>query len=395
MDKYKSIKGFYPVSCSSKLGFDVFLTELKKALTHVELLKTFWPKNWFDVKTFLENMKSDFISYDDYKAVCLKSDVNDSSSQNTLLDFLNDLGIILHFRELDLFDTHVLEPKWITEAVYKIINAKELSESKGILKLDLLNNILSPQKPDDRYYPPNRYPYIINLMKKFELCYEIDTSSVLIPQLLNVQKPSIEFDYNNTLNYFIEYDFLPKSVMPRFIVNMRNDITGELRWRTGVVLEDQIFECRALIEADERDKRIYVNVSGDLKRDYFAIIRYALLSINLSFEKIRAIEKVPMPDNPLVSVSYDHLLRLERLGIKDYIPDGADKPYNVMELLGMIRIEIGSEEEILRILKKLADSSDTRETLLKKANDVVLLQPNFMGLGLDINKLLRKVTKKL
>ena len=393
MDKYKGIKGFYPVSCSKNLGFEVFLVELKRALTQVELLKTFWPKNWFEIKKHLENMEKDFISYDEYKAICLKSDVIDNSSQITLLEFLNDLGIILHFRDLDLFDTHVLEPKWITEAVYKIINAKELSESKGILKLDLLSNILAPQNKDDRFYPQNRFPYIINLMKKFELCYEIDSSSVLIPQLLNVQKPSIDFDYNNSLKYFIEYDFLPKSVMPRFIVNMRNDIEGELRWRTGVVLEDQVFKCRALIEADERDKRIYVNVSGELKRDYFAIIRYTLKAINLSFEKIRAIEKVPMSDKPTVTVSYDHLLRLENLGIKDYIPDGADRLYSVKELLGTIRIENGTEEEITKILKKLLEAN-TRETLIKKVNDIVLLQPNFMGVGIDINQLLKKITKK-
>ena len=231
-------------------------------------------------------------------------------------------------------------------------------------------------------------------MKKFELCYEIDQSRVLVPQLLDIQKPVIDFDSDASLRFFIEYDFIPKSVMPRFIVNMHRDIKGDLRWRTGVVLEDSIFECTAMVEADERDKRIYVNVLGSRRRDYFAVIRHALFSINRSFEKIQAIEKVPMPDQPSVTVSYKHLVRLEQIGEKTYIPDGSDKLYNVKDLLGTIQADERTEGEILSILDKLKTDSDTPDTLLKKANDIVILQPNFFGLGLDINKLLRKLFRR-
>ena len=38
--------------------------------------------------------------------------------------------------------------------------------------------------------------------------------------------------------YFI-WPQVPKSSMPRFIVNMHADIKDDLRWRTGVVLEDE------------------------------------------------------------------------------------------------------------------------------------------------------------
>jgi len=268
------------------------------------------------------------------------------------------------------------------------------AESKGVLQLVSLSHILEPNSPADRYYPRDRFPYIINLMRKFELCYEIDSSRVLVPQLLDIQKPAINFDYDASLKFFIEYDFLPRSVMPRLIVNMHHDIKGELRWRTGVVLEDTVFQCTAVVEADERDKRIYVNVLGNRKRDYFAVIRHALFSINSSFEKIQAIEKVPMPDQPSVTVSYRHLARLEELGEKTYIPDGSDKRYNIKDLLGTIQADSRTEEEVLGILNKLKSDSDTPDSLLKKANDIVLLQPNFFGLGVDINKLLKKLFHK-
>jgi len=393
-DKYPGVKGFYPVSCLDSKGIGVFTEELRQALLESELPGTYWPKPWFNIKTSLENMEHDFISYAEYQSICAKSGVKDSVDQDVLLEFLNDLGIVLHFKDLDLFDTHVLEPRWITEAVYKIISSKELAMSKGLLPLTSVGDVLKPGGPGDRFYPTDRFPYIINLMKKFELCYELDPSTILVPQLLDVQKPQIDFDYDASLKFFIQYDFLPKSVIPRFIVNMRNDIKGELRWRTGVVLEDRSFECNAVVEADERDKKIYVNVVGHQKRDYFAFIRYSLFAINSSYEKIQAVERVPMPDQPSISISYEHLIRLERLGEKTYIPDGSPKAYDIKNLLGTIQTESKTEEEILQILRKVKTESDTSESLLEKANQVVLLQPSFLGFGINLNNLVQRLIPK-
>ena len=393
-DKYKGIKGFYRVSCANGTGIKDFSRSLSRELANVQILVTTWAKTWFNVKTQLEKMTENFISYDEYKAICTKENITEKSSQDTLVDFLNDLGVILHFKDFKLLDTDVLEPKWVTEAVYRIINSEKLAEAKGVLKLSLLDEILEKRKKTDYHYPPDRYPYIIELMKKFELCYEIDGQTVLIPDLLEVQEPRIDFDYAKSLKFLIEYDFLPKSVMPRFIVKMHNDVKRHLRWRTGVVLQDKAFHSTAVIKADERDNKIYIYANGEQKRDYFSVIRYAFLSINRSFEKLDAVEKVPMPDDPTITVSYDHLVRLERKGVEEYIPDGSEKEYKVKDLLGTIYVEKKTEKEILQLLRKLKDQSDNQKTLLKKANDVIQLQPNFFGLGVNLNQVIKKLFPK-
>jgi len=339
-------------------------------------------------------MKRDYITYDEYRKICVLANINDEESQTVLLDFLHDLGVVMHFKDLNLLDTHVLDPRWITEGVYRIINSKELAENKGILNLQYIRNILKSRDSSDRRFPRSTLPYIINLMKKFELCYEIDSSSILIPQLLDVQKPVVQFNYYTSLKFVIEYDFLPKAVIPQFIVSMHRDIKDELRWRTGVFLEDTVYNCQAVVEADEREKKIKVNVQGEQRRDYFSVIRYRLLAINNSFEKIRAIEKVPMPDKSEISVSYEHLLRLEKLGEKTYIPDGSDKRYYIKDLLGTIHAESRNEEEVMKILKKLMESSGDHETWQKKLNDIIQLQPNFFGFGVNINQLLKKINNK-
>ena len=338
-EKYKGIKGFYPVSCANGQGIKDFTGALSKALANVELIETMWPKTWFNVKTQLEAMTENFISIDEYKEMCTKEKITEKTDHDTLVDFLNDLGVILHFKDFELLDTHVLEPKWVTNAVYRIINSKELAACNGVLRLDLLDEILKKEAETDYYYPPGRYRYIIDLMKKFELCYEIDKETVLLPDLLEVQEPEFDFDYAIALKFVINYDFLPRSVMPRFIVKMHKNIASELRWRTGVVLEDKAFRSTAVIKADEDNKKIYIYVVGEQKRDYFSTVRKTFRDINDSFEKLEAKELVPLTDNDEITIEYEELIGYEQMGKDEFFIGKLRETYSVKELLNGIEKE--------------------------------------------------------
>ena len=336
LEKYKNIKGFFRVSCAAGEGINNFKQRLVDELTKVDLIHTLFAESWFNVKTQLEKMTKDFISYDDYKRLCQKQKVTIGRHQDTLVDFLHDLGVVLHFKDFKLQETHVINPEWVTTAVYKIINSKEIAGSKGLLKLSRLEKILKQEKDTDYYYPRDKYRYIIDLMQKFELCFEIDSETILIPDLLEIREPSFDFDYTTALKFLIQYDFLPRSIMSRFMVKMHKDIKNGLNWRTGVVLENESFNSTAVIKSDNEEKRIYIYVQGEQKRDYFAAILHTFRDINSSFEKLEAIEKVPMPDEPNITVTYEHLIFLEQKNKKEYIPDGSKKEYSVKQLLGTI-----------------------------------------------------------
>jgi small GTP-binding protein len=325
-EKYKGIKGFYRVSCADGQGIKDFTEALSKALADVELIETTWATSWFNVKTQLEAMTENFISIDEYEEMCTNEEITEKTGQDTLVDFLNDLGVILHFKDFELLDTHVLEPKWVTNAVYRIINSKKLAACNGVLKLDLLDEILKKEADSDYYYPSGKNKYIIDLMKKFELCYEIDKETVLLPDLLEVQEPEFDFDYGAALKFVIDYDFLPRSVMPRFIVHLHRDIKS-VQWRTGVVLEDEAFHSTAVIKADEENKKIYIYVDGEQKRDYFSTIRKTFRDINASFEKLKAKEMVPLPDNDEITIEYVELIGYELEGRDDYFIGKLRKGY--------------------------------------------------------------------
>ena len=359
-EKYPSIRAFCRLSCTSNEGVEEFSRILREELTKVKHLEIKWPESWFNVKNRLEKMRPtytsyfafdnkaehhNFIQFNEYKIMCNEEGIKNESEQNTLVDFLHDLGVILHFKDIPLLNTYVLEPEWVTNVVYKLINSKEIAESRGILKLDTFAKILKQSSGRDFYCPPDQYIFFIGLMNKFELSYDLDKSTLLFPNLLEIQEPNFEFDYEGALKFVINYDFLPPSVMPRFIVKVNRDIKDNLRWRTGVVLLNEKFNSSAVVKADIEAKRINIYVNGEQKRDYFASILQKLREINSSFEKLEVTERIPLPDNPEVTVSYDHLLKLEFRGIKKYMPEGSDKDYVVSDLLGTV-----NNESIERVL---------------------------------------------
>ncbi|MCK4762428.1 MAG: AAA-like domain-containing protein [Candidatus Aminicenantes bacterium] len=148
-------------------------------------------------------------------------------------------------------------------------------------------------------------------------------------------EPSFEFDHENSLKFVFEYDLLPKSVMPRFIAGMDKDIYKKLQRRTSVVLADKGLSSSAVIKVDERDKKVYIYVDGDQKRDYLAIIRKTFRDIHDSFENLEVKELIPLPGSE-ETVDYYELLGYERAGRDEYFSGKLEKTFSISKLLNGI-----------------------------------------------------------
>ena len=139
------------------------------------------------------------------------------------------------------------------------------------------------------------------------------------------------------------------------------------------------------------------------------------IQINNSFEKLKATEKIPLPDRPDVTVSYKHLIKLEMKGIEMYMPDGSDYEYRVSDLLGTdihkrserllleeifrnTEISQSREKEILEILLNLQEidtGSDDEDTLIEKISGISVSFPPSVGLDIGtIVKLYRSWKRK-
>ena len=129
--KYPSLKTFFDISCKTNKGIPELIENLKYQLDNLEHVHDPFPSDWFQVKQALEDMDKDYIDYAEYIQICEQQSVADELSQQTLIGFLHDLGIVLNFCDdqlrPQLRNTNILNPEWVTQGVYKLLNSFDLT----------------------------------------------------------------------------------------------------------------------------------------------------------------------------------------------------------------------------------------------------------------------------
>ncbi|MEM9213630.1 MAG: COR domain-containing protein [Cyanobacteria bacterium P01_F01_bin.150] len=262
-------------------------------------------------------MDENYIPFEKYRDICNQDGETDSSHQDSLAVHLHSLGIALNDKDDPrLRDTHVLNPHWVNNGIYTLLNVHELADTNGELESACLSRTL-----DTTNYPPERHGFLLDLMRKFELCFRFqeDDHRYLIPDLLDKQQPAVTADSNpaECLNFRYEYPILPAGLLPRFIVRTHILSAPTLRWRTGVILE---FEGnRALVRGDRQQRSVSINIQGPAhsRRRLLAIICSDFDRIHSSF-KFTPTKRVPIPGNSTVTVSYEELLAREKQGRKSF-----------------------------------------------------------------------------
>ena len=338
--KFPNIRAFIPTDCAAEIGLDELQATIKQETDRLEFLRTPFPASWLTIKNKLAGMEKNYISYETYRDLCQQDGEADTRAQDSLANCLHSLGIALNYKDDPrLRDTHVLNPHWVTNGIYTLLNASELAATQGEMAADCLDRTLDIQQ-----YPRERHGFLLELMRKFELCFRFadDDSRFLIPDLLDKQQPdaAAEFDLAECLNFRYEYPVLPEGLLPRFIVRTHVLSEHQLRWRTGVILH---FEGnRALVKADRADKCVTISVDGPVnsRRRLLAIIRSDFERIHSSF-KFTPQELVPVPAHPDVMLPYPDLIVMEQSGLQELpqVINGQIVHLNVRDLLNGVDLE--------------------------------------------------------
>ncbi len=340
--KYPVIRDFIRTDCDElPIGISELRQAIERETDRLEHLRDAFPANWFDIKDQLARMKKNYLSFEEYREFCNQHGETERDAQEKLAGYLNNLGIILNYRDDPrLQDTHVLNPHWVTNGIYKVLNSDKLETQKGEVSLNDLAEIL-----DEREYPASMRRFIFDLMKKFELCFSFpdDDSHYLIPELLDKQEPAeaAEFRPEECLNFQYHYPVLTEGLLPRFIVRTQSLSEGLARWRTGVILK---FEGnRALVKADVQDKKVFINVSGPIagRRRLLAVIRSDFERIHHDIRNLQPQEMVPVPGFANLIVPYKKLQVMEQRGVANFteVTDDDVVELDVRELLNGVDLE--------------------------------------------------------
>jgi internalin A len=249
------------------------------------------PKTWVKVREALEKDDRNYISLDEYLQICEANGFTREEDALQLSGYLHDLGVCLHFQEDDLLlRTVILKPTWGTDAVYKVLDNAQVVENLGKFTREDLKAIWH----EDKY--TTMRPELLRLMMNFKLCYEIPNRPgvYIAPQLLSPNQP--EYDWDEAENLFLryEYEFMPKGILTRFIVEIHPLIEQQTCvWKTGVVLSKDGARAEVIELYRYHKGEIRIRVSGNRKRDLLTAVRHELDKIHASYDRLKYKTLVP------------------------------------------------------------------------------------------------------
>ena len=336
-DKYPNIKDILETSCQTGDGLKELNQAINKEVGQLKEVYDLLPLSWFKVKEQLENLDKDFIKYSKYENICDQQGIEEEKDQAQLIGLLHNLGLVLNYSDHPLLKyTNVLNPDWVTTGIYTLLSDDVLKiKAKGQLTLADLSRIL----PADRY-PEHRHDYLIELMKEFQLCFQLPECQpprYLIPGILPKEEPENTELEGDTLEFRYHYIVLPDSVISRFIVFMHDKIHSQTYWRSGVMLAytegNEVYNI-ARIRADPADNKIFVAISGkeSTRRSFLLFIRDAFKKIHANFAK--PTEWVPVPKHPEhPPLDYQELLGLEDMGEQNVVIGKLKLKLNLRKLL--------------------------------------------------------------
>lgn len=336
---------FIPVSCEPKPGkpdnrerlMELIEETVRSELPHIRYRL---PSAWVQVKEGLEKKGRDYLSYADYAEQCSTAGIKDAEDQRELANFLHALGTMLNYSDrLPLEQTHILNPRWVTEGVYAVVLAPEVRAKGGVLNELLLKRLLSADCHAGRYPAPAQQ-FIRQMMLTFKLCYPLGARNgvmeYLVPNALPEDEPTEDLlELRNALRFEIRFPrILPTSMMSRFIVAMHDRATTRHRWRLGLVGELQGHTFSVTAHQKERVFRIAVGGTGRTRVSALDQIRQELTVI-FREKKGLEVEEYTFPPAHYKAEGYKFaaLLEAEQAGQSEIWISGGVGSVNVRDWL--------------------------------------------------------------
>ncbi|MBW4521928.1 MAG: leucine-rich repeat domain-containing protein [Scytolyngbya sp. HA4215-MV1] len=282
-----------PTNLATNRGLSDIVHAIQHAISHLAHVGTPLPKKWVDVRKRLETDERNYISLEEYFGICQANGFERRPDQLQLSDYLHDLGVCLHFQsDPVLKKVLILKPEWGTAAVYKALDTQQVRENLGRFSRAQLDQIWR-----DNEYTEMR-DELLHLMMRFKLCYQIPGTEdqYIAPQLLAIDAPDYDWDDSDNLLLRYHYEFMPKGILTRFIVEMHRFIEQQqLVWKNGVVLNNGT--ARAEVIERYHKGEIHIRVSGNRKKDLLTVVSHELDQINASYERLQDKCKKLIPCN--------------------------------------------------------------------------------------------------
>ena len=332
---FRNLEKDFPTNLATNRGLEALQRALQNRIATLDHISTPIPKRWANVRYVLENysQRQTHIEVGEFFNICVSQGFkkSDKLAMLSLSKYLHDLGIILHFQKDPILkNVVILRPELATKAVYKVVGNKKVTDNGEVTdNAEIIANYgyFTQQNLKqiwrDREYQ-DLHDELLHLMKHFKLCYEIpcQPGQYIAPQLLPLETPNYEWDDTDNLILRYEYDFMPKGIITRFIVEMHLLIyrpqsglskgRGDIVWRDGVILADNYAKAEVIENYHQREIRI--RVSGTHKKSLLDRIRHELWKIHATYDdRLKYQEFIPCNCEQCKGSQDPHLYDFEKL----------------------------------------------------------------------------------
>ena len=317
-----------------------------------------FPVKWSKIRSELHEMgqgrSNYYISQEDYYSICQKYGVENRDIQNWLLDWFNDLGDCFSYykssegESTDLLEEYkVLDPRWITNAIYILITRGygfiDHQRSPGILTKTAIEKILEKAEGGVikyiKKYEDFECSYIMRVMEKFELAYDVnkDGETYFIPALLTKKEPDNKrpAKYRQLIKYALKYEFLPSNTLHKLMVRFYDELELSRCWDKGMVLRNTAIDQWVLLDMGGGDDKLHIEVyacGDDPAYKMLNLILKRLQVVNESLS-LKPVHYIITQDEYEQEIEVEDLLELKNGPRKRDLYQGKKVDYNIDELL--------------------------------------------------------------
>lgn len=268
--KYNNIVDFVNISCFTKEGIEMLKIKINETIKKLKNIGDYLPFYWEKIRFKIQNINKDYISYSEFLKICKEIGKIESSDRAMIISqYLHDIGDVIHFQnDINLKTLVVVNPEWVTKAVYLLFDTIEIQKNKGKFTINDLEKYWNLN-----VYPLEKHKELIYLMEKFEICFRQSGSVYfIIPDFLDFEKrrDDIIIDKDEELRFRIQYESLPSNLFTRLICKLSYLLKKDMFWKSSAYLIKE--NSSAYIKYIQTEKNINVSITGIEKGQMLSVI---------------------------------------------------------------------------------------------------------------------------
>ncbi|ESU19040.1 hypothetical protein FCR2A7T_24540 [Flavobacterium cauense R2A-7] len=246
--EYPFIYDFINISVIEKRRTDYFDVLLSEMLNNMQIVGAKLPNYYGKVKDSISKYQGDaIINLKEFVIFCnsIKGVNIDIEQAKILANYLNQIGLIMHYPNSIYNDLIFIDKKWVLNKIYKILGG--LYEKGGEFDLNYVKEIF------ENYLTEDEVNNILSLMKGFNIIFQNPYKKTFIAPLYLPKKP------DELLNLFIQNDkkpyrkflykgFIHKNVILQIFREYGEYVIGEKKgseiyyyyWKNGLIIKDPV-----------------------------------------------------------------------------------------------------------------------------------------------------------